>query len=192
VVIVTIIVNLFVLILLSFMLFSISRQGLIDLEGGMTGTIFFTSFIVLYMIVIFRMILHNVAAGNDHDSIKKFFAESNQQTFRGRPDRIVKAVSWLGTLAWGILVTTLAAVKEAAPGPEQIKLQETDFLSAAYSLIWNSIWVDYAYTLTILMTLVSATALYLKSKRNQRATDRYPPTLIAIFLISLLGSLYFY
>ncbi len=189
----TVVVNLFVLGLLSYLLFTISHQGLLGLEDGMTGTIFFTSFIVLYLVVIFRMILYNITAGNDHDSIKVFFEDSKKlNIFRGRPDYIVRAVSWLGTLCWGVLVTTIAAIKEAAPPPEEIDLSQNSIQSAIYSMIWDNTWTQYAYALTLMMTILSAFALLLKRRRNKRQTAYYPPSLVAIFLISLIGSVYFY
>ena len=159
----------------------------------MTGTIFFTSFIVLYLVVIFRMVLFNITAGNDHDSIQVFFNDNRRQNkFRGRPDRVIKAVAWLGTLCWGVLVTTIAAIKEAAPPADDINLSESDIQTALHSLIWHSTWTNYAYILTLLMTILSAIGLILKSRRNRRDTDQYPASLIAIFLISLFGSIYFY
>ncbi|MBF0358000.1 MAG: hypothetical protein HQL70_05285 [Magnetococcales bacterium] len=188
----TIIVNIFVLIILSIMLFTISHQGLVDLEKGLSGTIFFTSIIVIYLIAIFRMILNNIAAGKDHDSIKDFFSESWQTTFRGKPDLRVKAVSWLGTICWGLVITTLASIKEAAKTTDTSNIPAEDLPLSALEITWDSTWTTYAYVLTMLITFASAAGLILKSKRNQRKTDRYPLSLITMFIFSIISLIYFY
>jgi hypothetical protein len=189
---VTIIVNIFVLILLSIMLFTISHQGLVDLDKGLNGTIFFTSIIVIYLIVIFRMVLNNIAAGNDHDSIRDFFAESWQTSFRGKPDLRVKAVSWLGTVCWGLVITALASIKEAAKTEDDTYFPVEDLPFSLLEIHWDSTWATYAYVLTMLITFASASGLILKSKRNQRDSDRYPLSLITMFLLSIISLIYFY
>lgn len=188
----TIIVNLVVLAILTFIVFNIARAGLADLLDGLGGTLVFTSLIVLYLVVIFKMVLQNVAAGNDHDSILAFFAEHRQKSFRGRPDIVVKMVSWLGTVAWGILITLLVVLKEAAQTPKSLNPLDTDFNTLVNSLVWNPDWVVYAYILTPLMAATSALGLYLKSKRNKRVSDRYPLSLIGLFVLSCLGMVYLF
>ncbi|MBF0193180.1 MAG: hypothetical protein HQL71_01430 [Magnetococcales bacterium] len=188
----TIIVNLFVLILISFMMFTIARQGLVDLDSGLTGTIFFTTIVVLYLVVIFRMILQNIAAGKDHDSIKDFFSTSWQTGFRGEPDLVLKAVSWIGTLCWGLLVMALASVKEAAKTKEEAPVALIEIPETWVDIMWHSKWTSYAYIITILMAIFSAIALFLKSRRNKRTVDRYPINIILLFIISVIATFYFY
>jgi hypothetical protein len=174
------------------MMFTIARQGLVDLDSGMTGTIFFTSIIVLYLVVIFRMILQNIAAGKDHDSIQDFFSTSWQTEFRGKPDLVLKAVSWLGTICWGLLVMAIASVKEAAKTKEAAPIALIEIPESWVDIIWNSTWTNYAYIITMLMAILSGIGLILKSKRNKRTNDSYPYNIILLFLISIAGTIYFY
>ncbi|MBF0454671.1 MAG: hypothetical protein HQL72_07605 [Magnetococcales bacterium] len=188
----TIVVNLSVLSLLSFMLFQIARQGLIDLEQGISGTIIFTSIIVIYLVVIFRMIFHNLAEKKDHQSIHFFFTEEAQKQFRGRPDHVVKTVSWIVALCWAVVVTLLASLHEASPPIQEVASLGIETAVPLFSAGWNPTWAHFAYLLTLLVSLLSAVGLFLQSRRNRRLTDRYPPSLVTIFLISLIASIYFY
>ncbi|MBF0379418.1 MAG: hypothetical protein HQL69_00245 [Magnetococcales bacterium] len=188
----TIIVNFFVLILISFMMFTIAHQGLVNLESGLTGSIFFTSIIVFYLVVIFKMILQNIAAGKDHDSIKDFFSTSWQTGFRGKPDLVLRGVSWIATICWGLLVMAIASLKEAAKTKDHTPISLTELPESWVDIIWHSTWTNYAYLITMLMAILSGVGLLMKSRRNKRATDRYPYNLILLFVISIAGTIYFY
>ena len=185
----TVIVNICVLGLLSYMLFQTARQGLVDLQNGMLGTIFFSTFIIVYLVIIFRMIFHNTTTIKDHDHVKFFFPEVDQKCQRNQPDRIVKSVAWISTVCWGLMIITMAALHEASSSTEG-DASTMDFITLLQSLSWNPAWTMVARITTLCMTIFSALGLYLRSRRFKRKTDRYPPGLIVIFLLSLSGMLY--
>ncbi|MBF0446596.1 MAG: hypothetical protein HQL67_00175 [Magnetococcales bacterium] len=184
----TVIVNGTVLLLLTFILFNVASQGLTDLNEGLSGGFFFSALVIIHLVAVFQIIFKNMISRKSVESVHEFFSQEAQNTFRGHPDILVKMVSWIGTLCWGLLIVFLVTLQKATPETPL----DTPLNHLTDPSNWSSSWSHYAYTQILLLALLSALGLVIKSRRNKRDTDRYPTHLVLIFVLCSFGTIYLF
>lgn len=174
-------VNLTALVLIVGLSFLTLRQGLLDLENGMWGTILFLMVVAVFLAYLARTIFYNIFDRRKSDSMARFLDHRSNARIRGRPDIVLKTVTWLGTLAWSGVIASVIALFEALDHPLGMK----GFALDLSSLEVDSAWKNSAFAINLASAVVSGLGLLLKSRRSSRLGDRYPRSLVFPFLFSL-------
>lgn len=158
------------------------RQGLVDLEQGLWGTIFFLLIVAIFFVTIARSVYYNIFDRRGRDSMGRFLDNRSNAQIRGRPDPIHKTVTWLGITGWALVIVIIITLKEAFDNQLGMHGSITD----SYTHAMYPVWRGYTLVACLLSIAVSGLGLFLKSRRNNRSNDSYPKSLIFIFLFSAL------
>ncbi|MBF0419111.1 MAG: hypothetical protein HQL78_02985 [Magnetococcales bacterium] len=176
------VVNLTAFLILLATSFLLLRQAIHDLDHGLAWTLFFILFVVVFFVYLARQVFFNIFDRRQRESLTRFIDPRSNAQIRGQPDRILKSVSWLGMVSWASLMALIITLKEGLNNPLEKNASWIDGLSQSLDPKWR----HYAAIFSLISLLVSGLGLFLKSRRNNRKGDRYPPSLIVIFIVSVL------
>lgn len=176
------VVNLTAFLVLLASSFLLLRQGIHDLDRGLGWTLVFILFVVIFFVYLARQVFFNIFDRRRRESLTRFIDPRSNAQIRGQPDRILKSVSWLGMVSWASLMALIITLKEGFNNPMGMNGSLIDGMAQAFDPKWR----QYAAITSLISLLVSGLGLSLKSRRNNRKGDRYPPSLIAIFIVSVL------
>lgn len=176
------IVNLTAFLILITLSVLLIRQGLVDLEQGFGGTIFFLFTAAIFFVTIARSAYYNMFDRRKRDSMGRFLDNRSNAQIRGRPDYILRTVAWLDITSWALFIVVIITLKETFSN----QLGMHGSIIDGYTHDMNPVWGGYTLVTCLLSVVVSGLALALKSRRNNRGNDSYPKSLIFVFSFSVL------
>ena len=103
---------------------------------------------------------------------------------RKGPDKLVVTINVLILISFFIVFLILIIIFMPETSRQILDYRK---LNATYGATWKSSLLRYALYLMIMQLLISAAGLVISSARHKRRTDRYPPTLITLGALSLIG-----
>ncbi|MBF0448938.1 MAG: hypothetical protein HQL67_12115 [Magnetococcales bacterium] len=92
---------------------------------------------------------------------------------------------WISVICWALFIFAMLLIDQASPEMQNIF---SNYLELELRQTWDRERVGKALNLMYAVAGFSFFALILKSMRHRRRADRYPLTLIILFVCSMLGA----
>lgn len=108
----------------------------------------------------------------------------NKVEKRRGPDIWIKIRRTTGVVVWFLMLVILYLLDSSKP--ENITFFDRLFKIERRST-WNTNYGGMIFTMMLLGLIISISGLYINSKRNRRQSDRYPLSLLIMFVLSCIG-----
>jgi formate hydrogenlyase subunit 3/multisubunit Na+/H+ antiporter MnhD subunit len=103
---------------------------------------------------------------------------------RKGPDIWMKIVSWASIAGWIVLFAIIYILSKAKPQTENFF---DKMLNVRLRKTWDIDLAQYAFYLMIFLLIFSFSTFIINIKRHKRKTDRYSPSIILMFIFSVMG-----